>query len=157
MSRRLGVRLAATLAALLTCLGAASPAGSSTSITLTAGLTGGATEVAAPGDPDGTGTAVLRLNPAKRTLCFKITLRRVGMPTVGAHVHEGPKGKIGPIVTGLLGTASSKTTRAGCARRVSPALLRRIGKRPSAFYVNVHTEPIPTGAVRGQIRRSRSR
>ena len=53
----------------------------------------GAEEAPGPGDPDGIGLAVLRLNPGQGQVCFDIRVENITLPTTGAHIHEAPAGK----------------------------------------------------------------
>lgn len=73
----------------------------------------------------------------------------VGDETVtAAHVHEAPEGENGPVVVPLdlpLGQGSSQCVDA------DPAIVERMLEDPSGFYVNVHTEEHPDGALRGQV------
>jgi hypothetical protein len=41
----------------------------------------------------------------------------------------------------------------GCNENVKGSLIRQIARNPRGFYVNVHTEDFPGGAVRGQVRK----
>lgn len=143
----------ATTALLVTGLGAtalvAGPAAAadggrplSTSLT-------GAAEVPRPGDPDGTGTARLRVNPGTGELCYDLRVAGIA-PATAAHVHEAPAGTAGPVVVAL--AAPEDGSSAGCAT-VTRALAKDILKAPSRFYVNVHNTEFPGGALRGQLSR----
>jgi hypothetical protein len=123
--------------------------GGAASTTLTANLSG-KNETPDKGDPDGSGTATIRIDPAKKTVCYTIKLKKIG-PTAAGHIHTGKKGKAGDVLIPLFGSPSSKTTRRGCARNQDAAALRKILRHPSNYYVNVHTKAFPAGAARGQL------
>jgi hypothetical protein len=128
--------------------------GNAASTTLTAKLSGKA-ETPDKGDPNGSGTATVRIDPAKRTACFTIKLKNLE-PTVAGHIHKGKKGVAGDVVVAFFGTQSSKTTRKGCARNQKASDLRAILKHPGNYYVNVHTKTYPAGAARGQLTKAKS-
>ncbi|HSL46217.1 MAG TPA: CHRD domain-containing protein, partial [Anaerolineales bacterium] len=111
-------------------------------------LTGEA-EVPGPGDPDGSGMATITINTSKRQVCFALMVDDIE-PATAAHIHVGPPDVAGPVVIPLnpppTGGAST-----GCANNVDRALLRNILQRPERYYVNVHNEEFPAGAVRGQL------
>lgn len=113
---------------------------------LETGLTGAA-EVPGPGDPDGSGTARLTLNPGQGEICFELTVANIE-PATAAHIHEAPAGSAGPVVVGL--TAPTTGTSRDCLA-VDRELIQEIMADPSAYYVNVHNSPFPAGAVRGQL------
>ncbi len=115
---------------------------------LKATLTGN-TEVPGPGDPDGTGTATVNIDVSKRELCYEVSVQRIGRPT-GMHIHEGESGKAGDIVVPLTTPTASDTTTKGCSN-IDAALMGRITATPQRFYVNVHSDTHPQGAVRGQL------
>src|SRR5918994_670654 len=52
------------------------------------------------GDPDGSGTATITLNPGQEEVCFELTVADIDTP-IGAHIHEGAVGTTGPVVVGL--------------------------------------------------------
>lgn len=110
---------------------------------LSATLTGDA-EVPGPGDPDGSGTALFRLTPGQRTVCWEVTWSNIEAPTA-AHIHRGTSDVAGPVEVTLDPIA------AGCAQEVDRALILEILRQPDAFYANVHNEPFPGGAIRGQL------
>ena len=148
-SRHLTVTAALLSGGLALAASVASPAaaaGDRTGRPLSTGLTG-AEEVPGPGDPDGSGTASLRVNPGRGTLCYDLSVRDIA-PATGAHVHEAPAGEAGPIVVVL--EAPSDGTSSGCVR-IGRALARDIVQDPSDYYVNVHNAEFPKGAVRGQL------
>lgn len=115
---------------------------------LTATLTGGE-EVPSPGDPDGTGSATVNLDVSKGEVCYEVSVQKIDRP-VGMHIHEAERGKSGDVVVPLTTPTASDTTTKGCAE-VDATLIARMAANPDDFYVNVHTETHPQGAVRGQL------
>jgi hypothetical protein len=113
---------------------------------LTATLTGAA-EVPGPGDADGAGTATITLNPGKGQVCYELTVSNIGTATA-AHIHTGAATEAGPVLVGLEapGSGSSK----GCVD-LDKEKVKEIIQNPANYYVNVHNEEFPDGAVRGQL------
>ena len=115
---------------------------------LRASLTG-LQEVPGPGDPDGSGTAIVRANPADAQVCWTLNVRAIDTVTV-AHIHRGPAGTAGqPVLTLTTPDASGRSE--GCAA-VEQAVAHDIANRPFDYYINVHTAAFPQCAVRGQLR-----
>ena len=111
----------------------------------------GAKEAPAQGDPDGRGTARIRVNAAERRVCFTIRMQNID-PSIAAHIHRGAPGVAGGIEVPLFEGRSTATRRSGCMNGLKRSLLREIARHPRRFYVNVHTEAYPAGAIRGQLR-----
>lgn len=109
----------------------------------------GPVEVPTAGDPDGTGTATVNLDVTKRELCYEVAVQKIDSP-VGMHIHKGERGESGDIVVSLTTPTASDTTTKGCAN-VDATLVGRLAATPGDFYVNVHTDTYPQGAVRGQL------
>lgn len=109
----------------------------------------GAAEVPGPGDPDGSGTALLRLNPGLGQVCFELSVSNIMLPATGAHIHVGAATQAGPVVVGLAPPDQSGTS-SGCVS-ADPDLIKAIMQNPENYYVNVHTSDYPAGAVRGQL------
>ena len=116
--------------------------------TLNASLTG-LQETPGPGDPDGNGTAEVRVDPGEGRVCWELYARAIEQATA-AHIHRGEAGTAGPPVVPLT-TPGADGRSSGCAD-VEPALAQEIAARGYAFYVNVHTQAQPAGAIRGQLR-----
>ncbi len=117
---------------------------------LTATLTGAA-EVP-PGDPDGSGTALITLNPGQGEVCWMISVKNIKLPAIAAHIHVAPAGVAGPVVVPLFPPLpGADGTSSGCTENVNQDLILAIMKNPSAYYVNVHTTDHPAGAARGQL------
>jgi hypothetical protein len=109
----------------------------------------GAAEVPGPGDPDGSGTATLRLNPGTETVCFVLTVSDITLPATGAHIHVGTVTEAGPVVVALTPPDASGTS-SGCVSADRDLILNII-QNPDQYYVNVHTTDFPAGALRGQL------
>jgi hypothetical protein len=137
-----GSLVAGVLLAVMLALAAAVVAGGRP---FTTSLTGAA-EVPGPGDPDGSGTAELTLNQGQREVCFQISVQDIGAP-IAAHIHEAPTGVAGPIVVDFF---QGNPRPSGCVT-VDRALIKDIRQNPDEYYVNVHNEEFPDGAVRGQL------
>lgn len=110
----------------------------------------GAAEVPGPGDPDGSGTAALRLNVGQGTVCFRVVVEDIQTATA-AHIHEADAGTAGPVVVGL-GAPDANGNFIGCVN-ADRELIREILMDPSGYYVNVHNAEYPSGALRGQLSR----
>ena len=110
----------------------------------------GSAEVPGPGDADGRGKALVRVNPRKGKVCFRLRWRNISEPT-RAHIHEGAKGVAGDIVVPLF---EGTPTRRGCVEGLDQDLLRNIKRHPRQYYVNIHTADFAAGAIRGQLKKS---
>jgi hypothetical protein len=143
----LGAAIATTLALAVTS--GAGPGSRPGAKALKAQLNG-ASEEPGPGDPDGRGRARIKLLRQFNAVCFRLRWRKIVAPT-RAHVHRGAEGVAGPIVVTLFDADSVR--RRGCVDGVDRALLREIRRNPGGFYVNVHNEDFPAGAIRGQLDR----
>lgn len=107
------------------------------------------------GDPDGSGTALIRLNVAEGLVCFKLVVRGSD-PLTAAHIHQAPAGVAGPVVVPLVTPAASSADPSvqqskGCVS-ADPTLIATIKANPEQFYVNVHDKAFPAGVVRAQLR-----
>ena len=140
-SRRL---VAAAILAVLGALLLALPASAHPLAALEAHLTG-KQEVPGPGDPNGSGDAVVKVFRAK--VCYKLDVRRIA-PATAAHIHLGRRGEAGPVVVTLEPPTDGSSR--GCVD-VGRALSRNLREHPQAYYVNVHNKPFPDGAIRGQL------
>ena len=113
----------------------------------------GAAERPGPGDPDGTGTATIRVTPGLGRVCFVLNVADITLPAAAAHIHIAPPTDPGPVVVTLVPPDASGTSQ-GCVS-TTRALVKAILKSPSAYYVNVHTSDYTGGAVRGQLGKRR--
>jgi len=107
----------------------------------------GAAEVPGPGDPDGSGTATVSVNPGQKRICYKLSVSNIA-PATAAHIHEAPAGVAGPVIITL--SAPTGGSSSGCVT-VTRDLALEILKDPADYYVNVNNTAFPRGAVRGQL------
>jgi len=91
----------------------------------------GAAEVPEPGDEDGAGLATLTFDTDENTVCYTIEIEDIDTPTAG-HIHEGAG------------------ATEGCATSDAETITK-ILDNPDGYYVNIHNEAFPSGAVRGQL------
>ena len=101
------------------------------------------------GDPDGSGLATLTVNPGQMEVCYELSVEDIMLPAIGAHIHVGDAGENGPVVVPLIPPDASGVS-SGC-EEVSRELALAIIQDPEDYYVNVHTEDFPAGAIRGQL------
>jgi hypothetical protein len=87
-------------------------------------------------------------------LCFGIVVRDLDAP-VAAHIHRGGSSVNGPVVVPLTQPAEGDPGASSACIAIDDPLATQILRRPSRFYVNVHTGPFPNGAVRGQLKAQR--
>jgi hypothetical protein len=111
---------------------------------LTATLSGAA-EKPTPGDPDGSGRAVVKIKGGQ--VCWEESWTNIGAATL-SHIHKGGKTVAGPVVVSFFTKAPA--VRKGCTQ-ADQALLADIAAHPGNYYVNVHNAAFPKGAIRGQL------
>ncbi len=110
----------------------------------------GAQEVGSAGDPDGSGTVRVALNPGQGTICYDLTVRDIAAATQ-FHVHEAPRGENGPVVVGFFGPPGGQAVSFDGCVEADRELIRDIIKDPADYYFNVHNAEFPAGAIRGQL------
>jgi hypothetical protein len=129
-------------------LGRRSGQGSTGDRTFSASLRG-ANEAPLPGDPDGSGSASVRVSSALNQVCYEIRVSHVALPATGAFIQQGSSGAVGPVVV-TLAPPNLSGVSSGCVG-LAPGLASAILANPSGYYVNVLTAEFPSGAVRGQL------
>jgi hypothetical protein len=111
----------------------------------------GKEEAPAAGDPDGYGAADLTITGNK--VCFRIIAKDIEQ-VFAAHIHKAAPGQAGDIVVDLYSAKGKSQTLppriSGCAKTTT-AIAKDIAKNFDDYYVNVHNEPFPGGALRGQL------
>jgi CHRD domain len=148
VSRLLAVT--ATLAIVLAVFGSAAVAavGGRTFVVALTGANGG--------DPDGSGTAVLQVNPGRQEVCYTITVTGIGEPTEpapglgAAHIHDVATGGIFVDLEATFTPTATGFEATGCVTADRAKLVALISD-PSAYYVNIHTAEFPGGALRGNL------
>lgn len=123
---------------------------------------GGRSEVASDtsnnrivGDPNGRGEAyVFGIDGDPNTLCYVLTVDKID-PATAAHIHKGAEGTNGPVVVNLAapgnGNAADCLTEGEEGKFVGDQTVAEILSDPGSFYVNVHNDAYPGGAIRGQL------
>lgn len=99
------------------------------------------------GDPDGSGTAALTIEGD--SLLFDIALDGVDESVTAAHIHAGLEGEDGPVVIDL----EFESNGLSGIVFADPFLLEELLAFPEGFFLQVHSEAYPDGAVRGQLMR----
>jgi len=100
------------------------------------------------GDPDGYGTFSASFNGTK--LCYGLQVVKIG-PPIAAHIHKAPVGQNGPISVQLNVPSTGAIAGSTGCKTLSTSRANAIKATPGAYYVNVHTNAFPNGAVRGQL------
>jgi hypothetical protein len=149
MARRILALVVMTVLVLVVPAGAvgADESGRMFSTTLT-----GAAELPGPGDLDASGSASIMLNQGHGTACFDVSWAGIDGTVLAAHIHVGTADVAGPVVVTLFtGSFGGTDAVSGCIEDVDRDLIKAIRQDPSGYYVNVHSDVFPAGAVRGQL------
>lgn len=109
----------------------------------------GAAEVPGPGDPDGMGNAEFTFDWVSGNMCYELDVDNIAQPTA-AHIHRGAPGVAGPPVITLETPDLGDDDNSEC-QDIPEAVETEIRNSPSNFYVNVHNDEYPAGAIRGQL------
>ena len=107
-------------------------------------------EVPGPGVKDGVGAALINIAGTKVCAELKATM---GEKPTKAHIHQGAMGASGPVVVDLMPSFSP-----GEAAQVSNTCVEttadtasQVTGNPGGYYVNIHSDGHPDGAMRGQL------
>lgn len=103
-----------------------------------------------PADPDGTGVADFKLKKKKKQVCFDIEFEDIEAPFI-AHIHPGKAGVNGPPLITLFEGEGSTSPQSGCVD-AKKSDIKAIAKKPKKYYCNLHNDPYPDGAIRGQLK-----
>lgn len=110
----------------------------------------GAEEAPGPGDPNGKGWITLDVF-ATGTICYEAKVQGI-KGADAAHIHEAAAGTAGPVVVNLRFDLASRTgNKLEYCVSTTPALAAEIVANPTDYYVNVHNDEYPAGAIRGQL------
>jgi hypothetical protein len=85
----------------------------------------------------------------KAKVCYELEVERI-KPATAAHIHRGGPNVAGDIVVEL--KAPTDGSSEGC-KAISNKLSKKLREHPGRYYVNVHNDPYPDGAIRGQLHR----
>lgn len=120
-------------------------------VTLTADLTSEA-EVHDAKPDDATGTAVITADDETGEVCYELTIDGLEEEdfVVAAHIHVGEAGVAGEVVVPLF-TEEPEGDMNGCVTVDDLDLIAAILANPAGYYVNIHSDDFPEGAVRGQL------
>ena len=131
-----------TIAALVACAALAAPLPVLAADVLLGADLAGSNETAG-GDADGEGRFSGQVDSGKGSLCYSLRAENIGKATM-AHIHAGAAGTNGdPVATLKLGLNQ-------CID-VGKDVLKAIVAAPGDYYVNVHNDEFPAGAIRGQL------
>jgi hypothetical protein len=100
------------------------------------------------GDPVATGSATVRMRAGQGQVCYRLSVSNLSTAAIAAHIHQGVAGSSGNVVVPL--KTPSGGASSGCAAAARSLVAAMLAK-PAGFYVNVHTNEFPGGAVRGQL------
>lgn len=110
------------------------------------------------GEPDGRGFTVFWSCPSSGQLAFRMAVSGVDAITM-AHIHQSSATsceQTGPVVVNF-DVANADTAQVGNRTffrnqvDVDAAVLAQIAENPAGFYINVHSEAAPAGAVCGEL------
>ena len=99
------------------------------------------------GDADGAGTTVFRFRSG--SVCYRVRVSNIRLPSVGTHIHRGTRTSAGPIIVQMTAPDASGVS-SGCTA-TAQTLIDEILATPANFYNNVHTTDFPAGAIRGAL------
>ncbi len=98
------------------------------------------------GDPGGSGFAALVF--AYDRVAYYLWTKDINPPTA-AHIHQGVGGEGGPVSVAFDPTFVSGVAVGSVS--IDSSLAAEIRAHPDRFYVNVHNDDFPGGALRGQL------
>jgi cytoskeletal protein RodZ len=113
-----------------------------------------------PNSSTATGLGKYLLNQERTTFTYDVTFTGLASPFLSAHFHQGAVGVSGPIVRTLTSsfTPSNVTRTAGRlvgtwsvsdSESLTPERVNQLEN--GQIYINVHSQNLPDGEIRGQV------
>jgi hypothetical protein len=99
------------------------------------------------GAPQGRGLAVIAFHGSSK-VCWRFAHLAGFTAATFAHIHRGAAGKAGGVVVPL--STAAKLHHRGCVAAPA-AVINAIERDPPGYYVNIHSQQYPGGAVRAQL------
>ena len=109
----------------------------------------GGDEVPGPGVESASGTAHVVVIAERDEVCVEISVRDLDRPSA-AHLHQGLPGEAGDVVLALPAPTEGTGSVDACVTAAA-RVIERLVRDPAGYYVNVHSESAPDGALRGQL------
>ncbi len=106
----------------------------------------GTAEVPGPGAEEGAGDADVILGDGEVCVEADVTL---DSPPMAMHIHDGDVDEAGPVVVDF-GRPTREDGWSVCAE-AEQSVIDEIAADPAGWYLNVHNEDFPDGAVRAQL------
>lgn len=104
--------------------------------------------VPGPGEPEARAFTLVIPTGVEDELCVYTDIEVLSEPPTTIHIHEGAPGETGEVVFTLdEGTPSGRSVH--CDRGVDADRLANLFTNPTSYYMDVHTETYPDGAIRG--------
>lgn len=107
----------------------------------------GSNEVPANESP-AAGVAHVTLNQGQGEVCVDIESGGFLGTVVAGHIHHAAAGQNGGVVVNL---GVNSADYSACVDGVDGDLIQEIRHNPSDYYINIHTDVIPSGEIRGQL------
>ena len=101
------------------------------------------------------GTAHFHVSKDGDTVTYKVVVNKPSSPVVAAHIHEALEGVNGPVRVHLFPADDTRVNRnttifsGTFPMSTYPDLVAKADA--GLLYVNVHTQSVPSGEVRGQL------
>ncbi|HEY8847682.1 MAG TPA: CHRD domain-containing protein [Thermoanaerobaculia bacterium] len=104
-----------------------------------------------PTTSPGFGNATVTFDSMRQNITVTVTVANLGSPITAAHIHPGAAGQANSPIIAFTPTASFVNGKLTGTFPVDAATATAMLQNPSNFYVNVHTQQFPSGAIRGQL------
>lgn len=105
-------------------------------------------EVPGPGDPDGFAHGTIIFDTGVNEVSWSLVYHDIAAPTA-FHIHMAPICESAGVYHGLAITGGPDELVGSVP--MSDALIDPVLANPAAFYLNIHNDDFPAGALRGQI------
>lgn len=110
-------------------------------------------EVTGGGDHGASGSARVDLDAAHQKVCYALSWKDLHGDVTMAHIHLAPRGKDGPHPITFFEKQQfpgTESTASGCSSSTRDTI-QAVIDHPADYYVIIHTDKFPEGAIRGQL------